>query len=46
MWQFIEKFFYQYICAIILMLGVYYFAKFAIGDKYKISKKNFFLPCK
>ena len=42
MWQFIEKFFYQYICAIILMLGVYYFAKFAIGDKYKISKKKFF----
>ena len=43
MWKIIKEFSYQYICAIILMIGVYYFGKFTLGEKYKIIKKKFFV---
>ena len=43
MWQINSTFVYQYICAIILMTGVYYFARFVLGEKTKITRQKFFI---
>ena len=43
MWQIISTFVYQHICAIILMTGVYYFARFVLGEKTKITRQKFFI---
>lgn len=43
MWQNISEIIIQYICAIILMFGVYSFGKFILDEEPKISKKKLFV---